>query len=215
MRYYLVRVTGYAVWMVAGGSNRNELTSLNGQLTDTCKRKRSGWQGTRHWLSITPQYHVVRGVQIYINHYASVVIDVTTLHWIFLSKSDLVRPTGHRLCRPPPDPPRPRHCYCTQLPSVSPAKKRVSQSKSASEGSRKVPSRGRLARSPGKEGIPGSPRGRRFHHFQSFSPGIFFVFPFLSSYLYARLFPGDGTLSSPTRIIFNPRFWLSMPTSLV
>ena len=71
--------------------------------------------------------------------------------------SVLVCLTGHRLSRAPSDPPAAwcSHARSTPQPSVSPVKEGASSSNSASGERGKVPSRERLAWSPGKEEIPG------------------------------------------------------------
>ena len=103
---------------------------------------------------------------------------------LFTTISVLVCPVGHRLLRAPPDPPRPRDGV-TPAPHSSPQCPRRERApipnNSASGGRGQVLSRGRLARSPGNEGIPGK---GEFHHFwRHFPPGIFvrlsvFGFPF-------------------------------------
>ena len=72
---------------------------------------------------------------------------------------------------------RPSHASPTRQPSVFPAKEGVSQPNSASGEHRKVPSRGRFARSPGRDGMPG--KGGVSIISGSISPGMFFSCPHL------------------------------------
>ena len=100
---------------------------------------------------------------------------------------------------------RSRHCCATQQPSVSPEKDGAPQPNSTSGGRRKVPSRGRLARSPGKGGD--LREARVFDDsLRHISPGNVFRVPvFGVSICKEGVFWGDGTLSSP------PRFFLRIP----
>ena len=100
----------------------------------------------------SPLYYIL------INYYPQYASAVVTSRWIFKTYSVLICFGGHRPTRAPPDPPRP-HDRATpaphSCPSCPPAKEGAPPSNSASGGRGKVPSRGRLARSPGKEGILG------------------------------------------------------------
>ena len=95
---------------------------------------------------------------------------------------------------------RPCHARPTAAKGVIGKKKRTPTPNSASGGGRKEPSRGRLARSPGKEWVPGE--GGVSNIFGDVSlpcfscPCLGFPFEFF----------GDGTLSSPGDFIFvSPR----------
>ena len=90
------------------------------------------------------------------------------------------------------------------------AKERAPTPNATSGGRRKEPSRGRLARSPGKERIPGE--GGVSNIFGGVSlPGMFFRSPVRSFNCMEGVFCGDGTLSSPPVILFScPRvFWIN------
>ena len=128
---------------------------------------------------------------ILINYYASVI--VMTSHWIFKAYSVRVCTAGHRLSRPPPDPPRPRHPRPTQQPSLSPSKGGASQLSSASGGCPKVP--------PGTGEDPR--KGRGFHNFRRhFHLGIYFCAPVFSfPFVYMAFFPGWDIFIPPRRFI--------------
>ena len=115
-------------------------------------------------------------------------------------------PTASR----PPAANRARRARARRQPSVSLAKEGAPQPKLTSGGRRKVPFRGRLAPSPGKEEIPRKGGvsiifGRIFPSLNIFV-SVFFGFPCVCKVF----FSGDGIPSShPGDFILLPRFWLS------
>ena len=106
---------------------------------------------------------------------------------------------------------RPHHARPTRQPSVCPANEGAPRSNSISGERGKVPSRGRLARSPAKEGIPVQRRVSIFSGGISV-PGTFFSCPlswFSICMEVGGVLAGDGTISPPPRIFFScPRFRL-------
>ena len=114
---------------------------------------------------------------------------------IFKTKSVLVCPTGHRLSRPPPEPPRPHHAQPTKQPSALgvPGERRGAAAKPRERRASKGTLQGRLAWSPGLGEIP--EMGRAFM-FSFASRGCFSYPLFLAFHLHGVAFCWDGTVSS-------------------
>ena len=129
-------------------------------------------------------------------------------YWIFTYYSVVVYPAGHRLPQPPPDAPRQRdratNCYATQQPfQVPPEKEGAPQPNSASGARPNVPSRGQLARSPGKAGIPGK---GGVSIISGGIPSKKKKSSFVGFHLYGRRFFEGRTLSSPRGLFGHPHF---------
>ena len=141
--------------------------------------------------------------------YASAVVTMMTSPGIFNTNSVLICPAGHRLSRPIPDPAtEPCPPYTAAL--GGPGNRRAPPSNSESGGCRKVPSRGRRARSPGNERIPGEGEIAMFSKGVCL-PGFLFLSPFSVFHLYGWCFLPRMEHCHPPRVfhVFLPVSFLA------